>query len=236
MNSKAIYVRVSRDDLNSDKQIPEIMKHFYLNPAEVTIFQEIESAYKEEKQKNRTEFQRLKDLIEAGHITEVYVFSTERLERNTERMFEFFFFAQANNCNIYSVLQKIIPKKEDDTPIEKMIRYFNILMYGFIAEDESYKTSRRTKQSFKKEGETTISYKGNVVGKRLKNDKGEYVELSADVINKIHKKIANLILWHEEKGMRQYYKLIQAEIYIKFKVKISKSLISKVKNGLNRIQ
>lgn len=227
MKSKAIYVRVSRDDLNSDKQIPDIIKHF--NLTEYELFQEIESAYKEDKQKNRLEFTRLKDVIEDGIIKDVYVFSTERFERNVERMFEFFFFCQANNCNIHSVLQNIIQKKEDEEPIEKMIRYFNVLLYGFMGEEESFKTSKRTKQSFHKVNGITYSYKGNKVGKPFTDTQGNTISLTEDELKDVQDKILELVKTYEKKGNKGYYKEIIEKIAQIYSIQVSKAYISKLR-------
>ena len=102
-----------------------------------------------------------------------------------------------------------------------------------MAEEESYKTSRRTKQSFKKNGVTSISYKGNIVGKKYKNTNNEFVTLTAKQINSLHEKIDYLIKDYESKRMSQYYPLIMQEIERAYKLRISKSLITKIKSRSN---
>ena len=145
--SKAIYLRVSRDDLNEATQLPEILEYFKLKESEVIILQERESAYQDKKQIKRIEFLKLKQLIKDKKIKDLYVFSLERIERNIMRLFQFFFFCEDNGCKIHGKLQPTLDFNFDDSPMGKFSRYQQLLIFGLLAENESYMTSQRTKKA-----------------------------------------------------------------------------------------
>lgn len=228
-NSKAVYLRVSKEELDESKQLEGIKSKYDVKDA--YIFREKQSAYQEDKQEKRVEFQRLKENIVEGWINEIYVYSIERIERNIIRLFEFFFFCEAHNVQIYSVMQNIPIKKENETPSETFLRYINVLLFGYKGQEESYTTSYRTKQAFQKKHNASFSYKGNKVGKPFCNLQGDKINLSAKKLNSLQKRIIQLINSYEEMGYKSYYKRIIDKIGIEFNLKISKSYISKLKNG-----
>ena len=115
-SSKRIYLRVSRKDLDEEKQLTAIQERFKL--VDPIIIREKQSAYAEEKQEKRIDFQNLKQSILDGNVNEVYIFSVERLERDIVRLFELFFFCEAHECKIYSVMQDIPNKAQKYATLE----------------------------------------------------------------------------------------------------------------------
>lgn len=79
---KVIYLRVSDDESERKDQLPLILKQFDLDKDECLVLEETISAYKEEVQKNRLAFLKLKELIEQDVVTDIYVYSTERIDRD----------------------------------------------------------------------------------------------------------------------------------------------------------
>ena len=229
MNFRAVYLRVSRDDLDESKQFTGIQKKF--NLSEFKIYKEKVSAYAEEKQESRSIFQQLKKDILEQRIHELYIYSVERLERNIIRLFEFYFFCEAHECKIFSVQQDIPNKKENEKPMDTFLRYVNVLLFGYKGQEESYTISYRTKEAFEKHNNNTFSYKGNKVGKRFTGINGKTIEIDARKLHKLQNRIRQLLLHYEELKYKSYYNEIIETISKEYKIKISKAYISVLKNG-----
>jgi DNA invertase Pin-like site-specific DNA recombinase len=221
-NMNVIYLRVSKEELDENTQLPEILKCFpKLN--NYKILQEKVSAYKEKDQKNRVEFIKLKCMIEKGEVDNLYVYSLERLERNIIRMFEFYFFCEANGCRIHGALQPSLELDFEDNPVGTFSRYQQVLMFGLLGENESYLTSQRTRKSVRIKEGVTLSKNGNKWGKKLKDSKGNYVELSARQYINLKKYIKQNITLRQDRIVDLVEK--------KYTVKVSKAFITGVKNG-----
>jgi len=229
MSSSAIYLRVSREDLDESKQLVAIQTKY--NIQDHIIIREKLSAYQEEKQEKRVQFQELKDKILNQEVTDVYIYSVERLERNIVRLFEFFFFCEAHNCRIHSVMQDIPNKVPNETPQETFLRYVNVLLFGYKGQEESYTTSYRTKQAFEKHNNNTFSYKGNKVGKQFTDINGDKVTVTHKTLHKMQNRIKALIKEYTEKGYKSYYKEIIEIIKKEFNIQVSKAYLSVIKNG-----
>ena len=228
-----IFLRVSRTDLDEQTQLPVILQTFGLNEKNVKIHTEQISAYIDEKQAERSEFINLKSDIENGLVSEVYVYSLERFERNLKRMLLFYFFCESHDTRLYSALQpylnnmfpQAIDKALAKNPIYQFIKYLMVLIYGFLAENESWFTSQRTKKAYI-EG---YSYKGNKWGKKFRgtpdnlrnNEKGK-VDLSKDEIDK-------LIRFIQRHG-QEPYDLIKKKVRDKFGLELSNGYIHKAKS------
>ena len=164
---RAIYMRVSKKELNEKTQLPVIIKAFKLKEKDCIILQERISGYKEELQEKRTELNKLLDLIEKKQITEVYVYSLERIYRNIDWLMRFYFTCRTNGVEVFSYLQPEINTFSGGKPIDTFLKYQSVLVNGFMGQQESYLTSQRTSKSFvKDEDGKTISYKGNKVGRK----------------------------------------------------------------------
>jgi hypothetical protein len=230
-SSKAVYLRVSRKDLDEEKQFTAINAKFDVESA--IIYREKVSAYEEEAQEKRIEFQNLKKQILDGEINELYIFSVERLERNIVRLFEFYFFCEAHDCKIYSVMQDIPNKEPNEKPLNTFLRYINVLLFGYKGQEESFTTSYRTKSAVEVIKNNTYSYQGNKWGKQFKDLQGNNVSLSQSELERIQSIIKKEINKHESIGERGYYKQIQDLISKQYKITISKAYISVLKNGRN---
>jgi len=228
-SSKAVYLRVSKKDLDEEKQLTAIQSKF--NLTDPVILQEKISAYDEVAQEKRTEFQQLKNLILEGEVNEVYIFSIERLERNIVRLFEFYFFCEAHNTKIYSVMQDIPNKEHEEKPMQTFMRYINVLLFGYKGQEESYTTSYRTKSARVKKNNLTYSYKGNKWGKQFKGLSGDNVEMSQKDLEGLQKLILSEISKHESIGEKGYYSKIVELVGKKYKISISKAYISLLKKN-----
>lgn len=238
---KVIYLRVSKEELDENTQLPEILKVFDLKSSEYIVLQERVSAYSDLKQKDRFEFIKLKQLVEQGNVKQIYVYSSERLERNIIRMFEFFFFCEANGCKIYSATEPILNMEFEESPFGTYLRYNQVLIYGLLGQSESYRTSLRTKKSVRTQKGLTFSKDNHKWGSKFKgteknpknNEKGK-VELGITDILALNRRISFLIKDYEQKGTKCYYNLIINDIKTRFQLNISKGYISKIKNGETR--
>lgn len=228
-SSSAIYLRVSRDDLTLDKQLTAIQNKF--NVVDPFIIEEKISAYDEVQQEKRLDFQRLKTSISEGVITEVYIFSVERLERNIVRLFEFYFFCEAYDCKIYSVQQDIPNRKDNEKPMDTFLRYINVLLFGYKGQEESYTISYRTKSAVENHNNNTFSIKGNKWGKQFKGLDGNNIEVSLEELENIQSFILREIKKYESGGQKGYYKAIIDKVAKSHKISISKAYISVLKNG-----
>ena len=223
-SSKRIYLRVSRKDLDEEKQLTAIQERF--NIIDPIIIREKQSAYDEEKQEKRLDFQNLKQSILTGEVNEVYIFSVERLERDIVRLFEFFFFCEAHACKIYSVMQDIPNKVTNETPQDTFLRYINVLLFGYKGQEESYTTSYRTKSAVEITNNNTYSYHGNKWGKKFSDADGKKVEVTQDCLEKIQNTIKKDIEKYEGLKHKGYYKLIIDKVSKTYGIKLSKPYIS----------
>ena len=228
---KIVYLRVSNQELSYEDQLPEILNAFDLDKRKLTIFEEKVSAYSDSEQSKRTEFIKLKDLIDKGLVTDVYVYSLERFERNIQRMLEFFFFCESRGCKMHSALQpylnNLFPNTIDiqlsKNPIYLFLKYLMALIYGFVAQNESFFTSVRTKKAIVK-GEITKSTYGNKWGEKYRDLEGNRVELDIKTIESIRRRVKFLYVNKKLKGSD-----IAMDIEKRYKVKISQSTISRIK-------
>lgn len=234
-SSKAIYLRVSKDDLDESKQLVAIKQKFGIEDA--LILQEKISAYSEEAQERRLVFQDLKRRIVEGEINQVYIFSVERLERNIVRLFEFYFFCEAHNCQIHSVMQDIPNKQHNEKPVQTFLRYINVLLFGYKGQEESYTISYRTKSAIETNDKTTnkFSYQGNKWGKQFKGLDGNNVEMSQKDLEKLQKTILSEIERYESTKRTGYYAKIVDLVAQKYKISISKAYISILKKQLTEV-
>jgi len=230
---KAIYLRVSTKELDEATQLPEILRTFGLNESECLVLCERISAYDEKKQLGRSKFIELKEMIEKGEVTDVYVYSLERFERNIQRMLEFFFFCEARGCKMHSSLQpylnnmfpKSIDKALSKNPIYLFIKYMMALIYGFVAQNESFFISQRTSKAVVK-GKVTTSYKGNKWGDKYRDLEGNRIDLPIKTIESLRRRVKFL---SKEKKLRA--KEIVKDVEKNFKVRISVMTVSRIKNG-----
>jgi len=221
---KVIYLRVSDEESERKDQLPVILKQFNLSKDSCLVLEETISAYKEEVQKNRLAFLKLKELIESDMVSDIYVYSTERIERNMIRFFEFFFYCEAKGCKIHSVLQPILDYEFDDSLMSKYARYNQVLLLGFLAQNESWLISERTKKSFETKKGVGVSKKGNIWGDKLRDLDGNKVDISVEQKIEVFQRIKYLL-----KLGKTGTEIIE-DIAKKYRLGISKMLVSRVRN------
>lgn len=177
--TKLVYLRVSKKNDKQDEitQWNKLKERYNLKENECKIIKERISAYNEDLESKRQGLKLLRQEILSKEYKELYVFELSRLYRRMVKLFHFYFFCQDNGIKVYSLLQSSLENIEVESPIDQYMLYSQVLLHGYIAEDESYRISNRTKKSFVKgvDGKT-YSKEGNKVGKK---------ELSKDIINQI---------------------------------------------------
>jgi len=222
---KVIYLRVSDEESERKDQLPLILSRFDLIESECLILEETISAYNEEVQKNRLAFIKLRELVDNNVVSDLYVFSTERIERNMIRFFEFFFFCEAKGCRIHSVLQPMIDYEFDNSLMSKYARYNQVLLLGFIAENESWLISERTKKAFDVSPEGVgVSRKGNAWGDNLRDLNGNRIqETTVEMKNEVYSRVQHLL------KRRYSQSRIIKDIGETYKVSISPATISRIR-------
>lgn len=179
-----IYIRTSTEDQEPENQIKSCEK---LYDEEYTLFQDKQSAYKDNKE--RDGFEAARKLIKSGKIKRFIAWDWDRIYRNQKKLVEFFKFCELYKCQIHSVNQKYF----DDfykipAPFDEIVSNLVLNLMGWLAEDESKKKSDRVKLAVRKEKGVTKSYKGNKWGRKA---------ISTQAINKVIK------LREEGKSMRE---------------------------------
>ena len=140
------------------------------------IIEEQDSAYKENSK--RVEFEKLKKLMCANKVAELYVWDLDRLFRNRKRLIEFLQLCNHTKTSLFSFNQKWLQSIQNiQEPFNEIMFDLMIQIMGWLAEDESKKKSNRVKMAVvKKDDKPTVSYKGNRWGRK---------PLSKQVVNKI---------------------------------------------------
>jgi len=174
MSKKYIFIRTSTADQEPELQLKDIVTNFELTDYE--IIEEKDSAYKENSK--RVEFEKLKKLMYANKVAELYVWDLDRLFRNRKRLIEFLQLCNHTKTSLFSFNQKWLQSIQNiQSPFNEIMFDLMIQIMGWLAEDESKKKSNRVKMAVvKTDGKPTVSYKGNRWGRK---------PLSKQVINKI---------------------------------------------------
>lgn len=168
-SKKLVYLRVSKKNDKQDErtQWTQLKEKYNLKESECKIIRERISAYNEDLESKRQGLNELRQDILSKEYQELYVFELSRLYRRMVKLFHFYFFCEDNGVKIYSLLQSSLENINVKSPIDQYMLYSQVLLYGYIAEEESYTISKRTKKSFvKKEDGKTYSKEGNRVGRK----------------------------------------------------------------------
>jgi len=111
-------------------------------------------------------------LIKQRKVDHLIVWDLDRLYRNRKRLIDFFELCKLYDCKIHSFRQDWLEQ------LNKIPEPFNEIMYnlmlqvmGWLAEEESIKKSERVKSAVRRKGNKTISYKGNVWGRKSLSNK-----------------------------------------------------------------
>ena len=98
MSKKYIFIRTSTTEQTPELQLNDIVKTFELT--DYIIIEEQDSAYKENSK--RIEFEKLKKLIWANKVSELYVWDLDRLFRNRNRLIEFLKMCKHTKTSLFS--------------------------------------------------------------------------------------------------------------------------------------
>lgn len=162
-NKTIIYLRTSTEEQNPENQLKDCLS---INSyGEYEVIEDKQSAWKDNKE--RLGFEKSKQLIQMNKVAHFICWDLDRIYRNRKKLTEFFELCKLYNCKIHSFRQDWLEQ------LHKIPEPFNEIMYnlminlmGWLAEEESNKKSERTKNAVRKEGEITISYKGNKWGRK----------------------------------------------------------------------
>jgi DNA invertase Pin-like site-specific DNA recombinase len=159
-----IYIRTSTIEQTPELQLNDIST--LVNLDECICIKEQESAYKAEN--NRPELEKLKNLISKQLVTDIYVWALDRLFRNRRKLIEFLTFCKIHSVKIHSYKQMWLESlNKIPEPFNEIVYDMMIQILGFIAEEESSVKSARVKNALRKSDKgKTISYKGNIWGRK----------------------------------------------------------------------
>lgn len=240
------YFRVSKEDetiQDLDRQI-DVVEHFF-NVKFNKVYKERGSAYDLKKIQKRTEFfELIKDLFHNYNIEylfngrytkweeiNLYIWDYDRIMRNIQLNTLFIVLCDLFNVTIYSYKDGKTIKKKDETPSETFARYMLNSVHAFTGEQYSYTISTNTKKSVVKKNGVTASNKGKKWGRSFTTTKGKRIILSVEEAENIQKYIHDLISRYERRNAFGYYPLIIKDVAQKYKIKISRSYLTKLKNG-----
>jgi DNA invertase Pin-like site-specific DNA recombinase len=159
-----IYIRTSTTEQTPELQLNDISTLVHLD--ECICIKEQESAYKAEN--NRHELEKLKGLISKKLVTDIYVWALDRLFRNRRKLIEFLTLCKLYSVKIHSYNQMWLESlNKIPEPFNEIVYDMMIQILGFIAEEESSVKSARVKNALRKSDKgKTISYKGNIWGRK----------------------------------------------------------------------
>lgn len=142
---KIIYLRTSTEEQNPQNQLRDCKS--LLNNSDFELIEEKQSAFKD---KDRPQFESIRNRIKKREINELICWDLDRLYRNRKKLVQFFGYCKIYKCKINSFRQQWLDQ------LNKMPEPFNEIMFdmmiqimGWLAEEESKKRSDRVKIAFK---------------------------------------------------------------------------------------
>jgi DNA invertase Pin-like site-specific DNA recombinase len=175
----AIYARVSSKEQDEAQQIPSIKVTFNL-PGDIMTYREEVSAWNIDKSEKRDEFNRLIKDIKGGVITNLYIWSIDRLYRNRKKTKEFFEMCAYYKVNVFSVNQKWLNDFQNlKLSFPENFKFlidniYNLLLdvYAQTAQDESDRKSKNVKLKVTKDEKgVTCSTNGRKWGRKTLNER-----------------------------------------------------------------
>jgi DNA invertase Pin-like site-specific DNA recombinase len=163
MIKTAMYIRTSTTEQEPQTQIKDC-KTLILDK-ECVLYEDQQSAWKEDK--DRLSFNKLKKDIKKGSVDKLVVWDLDRIYRDRIKLIQFFTYCKNYKCSIYSYRQSWLNELNDIVPpFNEIMHDLMLNIMGWIAEEESTKKSDRVKKAVVKNGNVTMSYKGNKWGRK----------------------------------------------------------------------
>lgn len=158
-----IFIRTSTKEQEPTLQLDNIVSAFKINSYSIII--EKDSAFKENAK--RIEFEKLKKLISAGKVSQLFVWDLDRLHRNRKKLIEFLALCKIYKTKIYSYNQQWMQSiQQIQEPFNEIMFDMMLSIMGWLAEDESAKKSNRVKMAVRRTEGGTLSYRGAKWGRR----------------------------------------------------------------------
>lgn len=160
MKKSIVYIRTSTEEQSPELQLRDIYKTFPESEG-CEIRQEQKSAYKENSK--RPVFDSIVKQIEAGEISDVYVWAWDRIFRDYKKLNSFFALCKKTSTRattkIHSVQEIMFEQFINlPEPFDTMLMDMMQTLTGYMGQMESQKKSNRIKMAvLKKEGEKTKS-------------------------------------------------------------------------------
>jgi DNA invertase Pin-like site-specific DNA recombinase len=225
-----IYLRTSTGEQNPENQKNDCLILAKLIKEEFEIFEEKQSAFKDD---DREIFESIKRRIKNKEITHLIVWDLDRLFRNRKKLIEFFEYCKIYKCKIHSFRQQWLEQLNNiPEPFNEIMHGLMLQIMGWLAEEESQKKSERVKNAIRIKDGITKSYKGNKwgfhsVGRKTDN---QIIELYKQ--GKTMKEITKEIFYWNKNKNKKY-------VSIGYVHKVIHKLSNEVKeenNGKNDIQ
>jgi len=194
MKQNIIYNRTSTEDQNPENQVKDckvLVEKLEIKDYEV--LEEQKSAFKD--YVTREIFDSISRSIRKREVKNLIVWDLDRIYRNRKKLVAFFEMCKVYGCKIYSFRQQFLEDiNKAPEPWNEMLFGNMIFIMGWMAEEESSKKSERVRASIRKNKKgKTVSYKGNIWGRK-------------SIQNKVKKEIIKL--YEEGKNIRQISKKV----------------------------
>jgi DNA invertase Pin-like site-specific DNA recombinase len=205
-----IFIRTSTKEQEPTLQLDNIVSTFRVESYKIII--EKDSAFKEKAK--RVEFEKLKKLISAGKVSQLFVWDLDRIHRNRKKLIEFLALCKIYKTKVYSYNQQWMQSiQQIQEPFNEIMFDMMLSIMGWLAEDESAKKSNRVKMAVRRTESGTLSYKGAKWGRKA---------LSKQVVSKIQE------LHKQEKSIREIAQMVQVYDNSNNGRNISKSAVHKI--------
>jgi DNA invertase Pin-like site-specific DNA recombinase len=165
MKQVIIYLRTSTEEQNPENQLKDCLticenKRFI----DYETLSEQQSSFKDV---SRPVFESIRQSIKSKQTNVLICWDLDRLFRNRKKLIEFFQYCKTYDCKVYSFRQNWLEDiNQMPSPWNETIHDLMLSVMGWLAEDESFKKSERIKNAIRKKDNQTLSYKGNIWGRK----------------------------------------------------------------------
>lgn len=139
-----IYLRTSTEEQDPENQKADVLK---IAPDDSMILLERQSAWNDNK--NRPVFEKIVSMIKRRLVSEVYVWDLDRIYRDRAKLKGFFALCKSYDVKVFSVNQSWLDEiMKAPEPWDDIVYSLLIDIFGYIAQEESDKKSRRVKSAY----------------------------------------------------------------------------------------